>query len=129
MATAASKTETFKATVTTAYGKPLPKNVGENGTLKINGDYPAYATVDEVRSDYSKPGEFDKFVIESANAASKASAIASARQTALDNAGIQKPKMSEDRELQIQTIVRGLVAAGRDRDEARKIAEGLVPEA
>lgn len=120
------KTETFKATANTAYGKPLPKSVGENGVLKLSGPYDAYETVEEVRQAYAKTGEFDKFVIEAATAANKASAIAQARTEALRAAGIEPPKMENDRELQVKSIMRGLVASGKSEDEARKIAETLV---
>jgi hypothetical protein len=118
--------DTFRATVTTAYGKPLPQSVGKNGKLEISGEFDAYESVEEVKAAYSKPGEFEKFVVESANAANKASAVASARTAALDAAGIKAPKMEEDRELQIQSIMRGLKASGKSADEARRIAETLV---
>lgn len=118
--------DTFRATVTTAYGKPLPKTVGDNGKLTISGEYDKYDTRAEVEQAYGKPGEFDKFVIESANAANKASAVASARTAALDDAGIKAPKMEEDRELQIRSIMKGLTASGKSEEEARRIAETLV---
>jgi hypothetical protein len=120
------KKDTFKATITTAHGNPLPKSVGDNGKLTISGEFDVYETVDDVRTAYAKPGEFDKFVIDSASAAAKASAVAQARTEALDAAGIKAPKMEESREMQIKSIMRGLVASGKSEEEARKVAETLV---
>lgn len=118
--------DTFRATITTAYSQALPKTVGDNGKLTITGEFDVYESVEEVRTAYGKPGEFDKFVIESANAANKASAVASARTAALEAVGIKPPKMEDSRELQIQSIMRGLKASGKSEEEARRIAETLV---
>lgn len=115
------KNDTFKATVTTAYGQTLKT------PLKISGSYEVFETVEEVREAYRKPNEFDEFVIGAANAASKASAIAAERTKQLDDAGIKAPKLGEDREATIRHIMRGLVAAGKSEEEARRIAEPLVP--
>ena len=115
------QTKNWKATITTAYGKPVVP------ALKIAGTYSKFETQEEVEKAYAKPGEFVKFVCASATAADKATTVAEARTAALKNAGIEAPKMSESRELQVRSIMAGLVAAGRSETEARKIAEDLVP--
>lgn len=120
------KKETFKATITTAYGKPLPQDVGDKGKLKISGEFDVYETLADVQTAYGKPGEFEKFVVESATASAKASAVAQARTDALKAKGIEAPKMADSRELQIKSIMAGLTASGKSEDEARAIAETLV---
>jgi hypothetical protein len=122
------KQQAWKARITTAHKKPLPKSVGKNGVLTISGTHNVYESVEEVQKAYGKPGEFDKFVTESATAADKATTVAAARTAALKDAGIEAPKMAESRELQIRSVMAGLTASGMPEDAARKVAEDLIPQ-
>lgn len=114
-------TKHWKANITTAYGKAVVP------AIKIAGTYNHYTSVDEVQKAYGKPGEFEKFVLESATAADKASTVAQARTAALKDKGIEAPKMENSRELQVKSIMAGLIASGRSEEDARKVAESLVP--
>jgi hypothetical protein len=79
------KSVTFKGTVESAYGKPLPKPVDFAGT------FDAVERVDEIPDD-EKLGPAD--ILDVVNARRKASARAKATTEALQAAGIEKPDVN-----------------------------------
>jgi len=79
------KTETFKGTVESAYGKVLPS------VVNFSGEFQAVEKVDEIPDD-EKLGPAD--ILQVVNAKRKAAARAKATTEALQAAGIEKPDTS-----------------------------------
>lgn len=108
------KTETFSGTVENAYGQAL------TAPIKFSGSFDAFESIEEVKekNEYPKDSEIVNFV----NAKSKASKRQAAMTAALDAAGITKPDLS-DSGVQLKTMVKVLVAAGKSEAEATQIAK------
>jgi len=111
------KTETFAGTVENAYGQPL------STAIKFSGSFEAYESIEEVKekNEYPKDSEIVSFV----NAKSKASKRQAAMTSALEAAGITKPDLS-DSGVQLKTMVKVLVAAGKSEDQALQIAKATL---
>lgn len=77
------KTETFKGTVESAYGKVLPTAV------TFSGSYEAFESFAEIVAAKEEPSNED--IVNIVNAKRKAAARATATTEALDRAGIAKP--------------------------------------
>ena len=121
------KTEKFKGEIESAYGKPLAEK------LKFNGEYEAFTIPDSAKETtltITTPDGADVItdavtfgmVYDAVNNKRKAKARQKAMNAALDEAGIEKPTM-EDPQVQLQTIIKALVASGRSKDEATTLAE------
>jgi hypothetical protein len=103
------ETKKFDGTIANAYGKEL------DTVLAFEGDYqhilffsaiPAKEMLDE------------KEILAVVNNKRKATARATCMQKALDDAGIQKPTLKDDSELQVKTIAKGLAASGKYTEES-----------
>lgn len=108
------KTETFSGTIESAYGSTLPSAV------KFNGDFQAYETYEEAQSAQDLPSRDEQLAL--INNKRKANARQKSMQAALDAAGISKPTL-EDPQVQLKTIIKALVASGKDEATATQIAE------
>lgn len=80
------KTETFKGTVESAYGKVLPSPVS------FSGSFEAFETFAEIQAAKEEPSNDD--IVGIVNAKRKASARAAATTEALQAAGIAKPDVN-----------------------------------
>jgi hypothetical protein len=108
------KSETFKGTIESAYGKTLPQK------LTFSGSFEAYENVQELRDANVFPKDED--IVAFVNAKEKANARQKAMNEVLSAAGIEKPTL-EDPQVQLATIVKALRASGRSEDEAIALAE------
>ena len=109
------KTDTFKGSVATAYGRTLPE------PIKFDGSVELYESVEELRN--SKDWPEDKEILSFVNNSRKAAARAKATQDSLTAAGIEKPTLENDVQLQLKTLIKVYRAAGKSDDEAREMAE------
>lgn len=111
------KSESYKGTIESAYGSPLPE------AIKFSGSFDAFESYEEVATanDLPKNSEILDFV----NNKRKANARQKSMQDALTAAGINKPTL-EDPQVQLKTIIKALVASGRSEDEATKVAEATL---
>jgi hypothetical protein len=112
------KDVTFTATTETAYGKPLPT------PIKYSGSYKAFETITEVRN----VGEFpsDDEVVTFVNNKRKAAARQKSLTAALEAAGYEKPTLENDPQLQLKTLYKVYIAAGKSDDEARALASSTL---
>jgi hypothetical protein len=125
------------------YGRKLTElklESGENFTqdkLDYAGEYDAYgpdkktytdADWADARKELEAAGEkiTDEDIVTTVNNRRKATARSKAMQVAADNAGIVKPLMQDDVELQIASIVKPLLAKGIAPDVARARAIALL---
>jgi hypothetical protein len=111
------KTETFKGTIESAYGRTLPNK------LTFSGEFEAYETVDELKAANKYPSDDD--IVSFVNAKEKANARQKAMTETLSAAGIEKPTM-DDPQVQLATIIKALRASGRSEDEAISLAEATL---
>jgi hypothetical protein len=112
-----AKAETFSGKMENAYGQPLAKAISFSGT------YDAFESVEEIRSKNEYPS--DDEIVAFVNNKRKANARQKSMQAALDAAGIAKPTL-EDPQVQLKSMIKIFVAAGRSEDEARKLAEAAL---
>ncbi len=112
------KSETYSGTIESAYGSPLPT------ALKFNGTFEAFETLDEVRSANEYPTDVD--ILAFVNGKRKANARQKSMQAALDAAGIVKPTLENDVQLQLRTMLKVLIASGKSEPEARQTAEAVI---
>lgn len=112
------RTESFKGTIESAYGKALQT------PIKFEGEYEAYTAFSELVSagDVLSEGE----QVSTRNAQRKANARQQAMNAALQAAGIEKPTLETDRSLQFRNIVKSLVASGLSQDVAEQRAESVL---
>ena len=121
------KTEKFSGTMESAYGKVLAEKIPFKGTFE------AFTIPDSVKDTtltVDAPEGADAItdsvtygmVYDAVNNKRKAKARQKAMNTALDEAGIEKPTM-EDPQVQLAGMIKILKASGKDEAEARKIAE------
>lgn len=103
------KTETFKGTIESAYGKPV------SPALAFTGDFQAFETVSELRdkNEYPTDDEIVSFV----NNKRKANKRQQVMQATLDAAGYEKPTLETDTDLQVKGMVKSLVASGKYTEE------------
>lgn len=112
------KTEKFKGTMENAYGKPLPTPIA------FAGEYDAFENLQEVKDKNEYPK--DEEIVDFANNRRKAAARQKQMQAALDAAGIEKPTLDNDPQLQLKTVYKALIAAGKSEAEARNIASATL---
>jgi hypothetical protein len=112
------KNERFSGTIESAYGKPVTP------ALKFDGTFDAYESVEEIRvkNDYPSDDEIVAFK----NNQRKANSRQKAMQAALDAAGYEKPTLENDRALQVRTLVKVFLAAGKSEAEATALAESTL---
>lgn len=111
------KTETFKGTVESAYGKQLPSAVS------FSGSFEAFESYDEVAKANELPSNDD--VVNIVNAKRKAAARAKATTEALQAAGIEKPDTSSPEYVR-ESMVKSLMKLHNLSEEnARKIVESM----
>ena len=111
------KQETLSGTMENAYGKPLKTAV------KYSGPVDLYETPEEVKSANDWPSNDE--IVKSVNEARKANQRQKLMKSALDAAGIQKPTL-EDPEVQFSSMLKILIAAGKDEATAKQIANATL---
>lgn len=112
------KAETFKGTIESAYGKPV------SPALKFEGEYQAFETVPELREKNEYPS--DEELVAFVNNKRKANARQKSMQAALDAAGYEKPTLETDAQLQLRTLYKVFIAAGKPEAEARALASSTL---
>jgi hypothetical protein len=112
------KTEKFAGTIENAYGKAVTP------ALRFEGEFSAFETIEELREKNEYPS--DDEVIALVNNKRKANARQKSMQSALDAAGYEKPTLENDRQLQVKTLVKVFLAAGKSEAEAIKLAESTL---
>jgi len=130
ISTEAGKTvENFDGVIENAYGRPLSKNRFKDGSeavtaIKYSASYEKLEKYEDIPKD-EMPDEKD--ILATVNNARKANARQKAMQSALDKAGVIKPTLEDDTELQIASIVKSLVAAKKyDEEGARVVAKQML---
>ena len=111
------KSETFKGTIESAYGNPLPS------ALKFEGSFEAYESYDEASTANDLPSRDEQLAF--VNNKRKANARQKSMQSALDAAGITKPTL-EDPQFQLKSMIKILVTAGRSEEAATQLAESTL---
>jgi len=107
-------TETLKGKMENAYGQQLPKPISFEGTVEL------YSSFDEISAE-DKPTNDD--ILSFVNNRKKANARQKLMNDALKAAGIEKPTLEDNPELQVATMVKALLASGKyNREQADKIA-------
>lgn len=107
-------TETLKGTMNSAYGQTLPKPIAFSGTVEL------YESFDAI-PDAEKPDSSD--ILAFVNNKRKANARQKFMNDALQAAGIQKPTLEDNPELQVATMVKALRASGKyTTEQAETIA-------
>lgn len=101
-------TETFKGTIENAYGQPLDK------AIAFSGDFEKLEKGDEIPAKENPDAEE---ILNYVNSKRKANARQKAMQTVLDAAGIEKPTLENNVDLQVRTMVKSLVASGKYSEE------------
>ena len=112
------KTETFKGVMENAYGKQLPQAV------KFEGTFDAFESIEEVRAKNEFPS--DDEVVNFVNNRRKANARQKSMADALEAAGIEKPTLENDKDLQLKTLIKTLVASGKTETDATQVAKSLL---
>lgn len=107
------KTVTFSGTIENAYGKTLPTPINYEASYEEILSYDAIPPKE-------LPDKDD--VLSMVNNARKANARQKAMQSALDAAGIVKPTLESDVDLQVKTIAKALVASGKYTQETAEAA-------
>ena len=102
------KTEKFKGTMENAYGMPLAKPIA------FEGEFNAYEKGEAYSAD-DTPSEED--VRNFVNSRLKANARQKSMNDALTAAGITKPTLEGNVDLQIKGMVKSLVASGKYTEE------------
>lgn len=112
------ETKTFKGTVASAYGKTLDTPISFEFEVK------QFTSADEVR----EAGEWpkDSEVVDFVNARNKNNERQKAQNAALSAAGIERPDLASDVQLQLRTLIKVYEAAGKSKDEARGLAESTL---
>ncbi len=103
------KNETFKGTIENAYGLTLPTPV------KFEGSYEAIEKFEEIPA---KEMPSNEEIVDFLNTKRKANARQKSMGEALTAAGIVKPTLENNTDLQIKTMVKSLVASGKYTEEA-----------
>jgi hypothetical protein len=114
------KTVTEKAVAKNAYGKQLET------AIPFEFSYEAFETYPELVS--AKEEFTNDEQVSERNIQRKQKALASARQSALDAAGIVKPTLENDVLLQLQTVYKVYIAKGKSETEAKALASAAIGE-
>jgi hypothetical protein len=114
------KTVTFDTTADNAFGKKLTVAVPFTVT------YTEYETHAEMIQ--AKDGMTEEEELKERNTQRKQKALASARASALEVAGIKKPTLDNDTQLQLMTIYKVYIAKGKSHEEARNLASAAIGE-
>lgn len=126
---AGTTVETFEGVIENAYGRALAQNRFKEGAspvtvIKYSAEYEKVTDYDAIPSK-EMPDAFD--ILALVNNARKANARQKAMQKALDDAGVIKPTLEDDSELQIASIVKSLVASKKyDEAGARVVAKQML---
>jgi adenine-specific DNA methylase len=112
------QTETFKATVSSAYGESLPK------AIAVTGSFDAFESYDELKGANELPSNDE--VVAFVNAKRKANARAKATTEALEAAGISKPDPNSPDVLKSSMIKNLMKLKGLDEATATQIVSGLM---
>ncbi len=123
------KTTAFDGKIENAYGRSLEQNKFSEGSTPVKViNYKT--TFDELESlaevpEDEKPN--DKDILALVNNTRKANARQKAIQDALTNAGVIKPTLEDDVELQIAGMVKSLVASKKyNEEQARQLAKQML---
>lgn len=117
-ATPTTVTETFDGVMENAYGKALDTAITFEGSFER-------VTVFEAIPPKELPDNDD--VLTLVNNKRKANARQKAMQAALDAAGVKKPTLEGDVDLQVKTIAKGLAASGKyTEDQATALAKQML---
>lgn len=109
------KTEKFNGVMENAYGKKLET------AIPFEGTYEALDSYAEAKEKNELPSESE--IVDFLNTRRKANARSKSMQAALDAAGIVRPTLENDSQLQLQGIYKSLMASGKKtHEEARAIA-------
>lgn len=111
------KSETFKGTIESAYGNPLPS------ALKFEGSFDAYETYEEAAAANDLPSRDEQLAF--VNNKRKANARQKSMQDVLTANGINKPTL-EDPQFQLKSMIKILVTAGRSEADATQLAESTL---
>jgi hypothetical protein len=111
------KTETFDGKMESAYGRALPS------AIPFEGSFEAYETYEEITAANDLPSHDD--ILSFVNTKRKSNARQKAMTAALDAAGINKPTL-DDPQVQLRTMIKVLVASGRNEAEATTLAENTL---
>ncbi len=123
------KTTKFDGTIESAYGRKLEQNKFEEGkspvsSIKYSSAFEEVENLAEVPED-EKPN--DKDLLALVNNTRKANARQKAIQDALTSAGVIKPTLEDDVELQIAGMVKSLVASKKyNEEQARQLAKQML---
>lgn len=123
------KTTTFEGTIENAYGRKLSDNKFSEGKepvakLEYKSSFEEIESYDEIPSD-EIPDK--KEILALVNNSRKANARQKAIQDTLNAAGVIKPTLEDDVELQIAGMVKSLVASKKyDEAGARKVAKQIL---
>ncbi len=113
----------FDGTIENAYGEKLEDCSYKDGSTPVKSlDFSgSYKQLQNFESIPAKEMPDNDDVLTLVNNKRKANARAKAMQDVLDNAGVQKPTL-KDKDFQIKSMVKVLVAAGKSEEMARQIA-------
>jgi len=112
------KTEKFDGVIENAYGKKL------DSPIKYEGEYQGFESYEEAQKANELPTNTE--IVDFLNTRRKANARQKSMQAALDAAGIVKPTLENDPQLQLKSIYNALVAAKKTHEEARQIASATL---
>jgi len=113
------KSEKFSGVIENAYGKKL------DSPISFEGEYEALESYAEAKEKNELPKEQE--VVDFLNQRRKANARQKSMQAALDAAGIVRPTLENDPQLQLQGIYKSLMASGKKtHEEARQIASATL---
>jgi hypothetical protein len=111
------KTSFFKGVMESAYGKNLEK------PIRFEGSFEELQNVKEIPA---KEYPTDEDILSFVNNKRKAAERQKVMNAALFGAGVEKPKLEEDKQAQLRMIFKALVAAGRSENEARQVASATL---
>jgi hypothetical protein len=102
------KAESFKGVIENAYGEPLKT------PLTFSGSFEKLEKGDEIPAKEQPDSEE---ILNYVNSKRKANSRQKAMQSVLDAAGIEKPTLENNVDLQVKTMVKSLVASGKYNEE------------
>jgi len=116
------KTETFKGSVSSAYGEPIALQDGRK-EVSFEGKFEAYTDAEEIRKANDWPSDSD--VLSYVNAKRKAAARAKATEAALEAVGISKPDLS-DPTYRRKRMIADFVAMGVPQEVATQQVDAIL---
>lgn len=114
------KTVKFTAIAKTAWGKPLSKDKW----VKYGGEYQAFTEAPEIRAIGEWPSDAD--VVKLKNAQRRAAAKQKEMGLALVALGYVKPDLENSTLIQLKTVYKALISAGKSHAEARATAAAAI---